>query len=382
MSVAEPAKNGLTEQQVKQNNLRGWLSSTGVIDQLKMVLPKHLTPDRFVRVVLTASIKNPTLLQCTKESIWMSVLNAATTGLEMDGYEGHMIPYKNKGRMEAQFQADYKGLVKLAYQSEMVRAITARAVYSGDEFKYKLGTNQFIDHIPCEDPKQRGTLKYAYAICELANGGYPLIVLNRAEVMAHKAAGTGSNSSYSPWNKAETEPAMWAKTAFRELSKFIPRSSSLQRALQIESEADINFGREAPILLNQDEEGGNDERGDSEQGMLPAPSKTDSLTEQLESARSATEAREKVPVRSSPTKQEKRREAVPEPTPGNPIGNPEGESPVFTNMKHFITYSKKRSELDPIADEIKMSLMESDISQEEAAELRRLLKSRLEIMVE
>jgi recombination protein RecT len=353
------------DQRRRREELKAWLSSPKVQQEIRASLPPHMTPDKFARTIVTATAKNTDLVYCTRASWWFAILTAAQMGLEADGYEGHMIPRKNKGILEVQFQSDYKGLIKLAYQSKMVKAITAKAVYSGDHFEYKLGTSDFIDHVPCEDEGKRGSLRFSYSICKLINGGEPFVVLNRAEVMAHKKAGQGSNSAYSPWNKPETEPAMWSKTAFRELSKFIPRSSSLQRAISIETEHErMVIGNEVPIIVNEDE-GGN-----SDGYALPAPSKTESLTEQLEAARSlAREQREPVPVQQ-PTKANGRK-AANAPQPAANIG---------LKLYDDIASTTDPDELMRIGDDIDMYRSKDEISHDEKSSLKQAIKDRLKVL--
>ena len=50
--------------------------------QFAMVLPRHITPDRMVRVALTAIQNTPKLLDCDKTSLYSAVMRAAQLGLE------------------------------------------------------------------------------------------------------------------------------------------------------------------------------------------------------------------------------------------------------------------------------------------------------------
>ena len=43
-------------------------------------LPKHLTPDRITKVALTAINKTPKLLECSRESLLMSIMQAGARG--------------------------------------------------------------------------------------------------------------------------------------------------------------------------------------------------------------------------------------------------------------------------------------------------------------
>jgi recombination protein RecT len=209
--------------------------------QLKMALPKHLTPDRFVRCVFTQCNKNPKLLECTPDSIANSVLVGGEIGLEPNGRDGHLVPYWNgkKKCFEAQFITGYQGIIRLGYQSGMVKSFQAQAVYSRDIFNYKFGTGAMIEHIPCTDI-DRGELVFAWAMAQLDNGGEPFVVLTPGDIKRRMSASQSADKEYSPW-KSNTE-AMWRKSAVRELAKWIPQSPRLERALMAENDAGEPLG--------------------------------------------------------------------------------------------------------------------------------------------
>lgn len=227
----------------KQNNavaeIREYLDRDVVKKQLALVLPRHMTPDRMVRLALSCAGKNNEIAKSTPLSIAKALQAASEMGLEPDGRHGYLVAYKNnkEGTVEAQFIPGYMGYVKLAYQSGMVKSCMARAVRAKDLFNYKYGTGSFLEHTPA-DLDDRGELTHAWAMVELKDGGAPFIVLNKAEVTASKKKSKSASSPYSPWN--EFPDAMWAKTAFRALSKFIPLSSELSRAIQAEDDVDLS----------------------------------------------------------------------------------------------------------------------------------------------
>ena len=74
---------------------------------------------------------------------------ASSLGLEF-GPLGHcyLVPYKNKGRDEAQFQLGYKGKIDLAWRSGKLLSIAAREVCENDEFDYSLGGDASVTHKP------------------------------------------------------------------------------------------------------------------------------------------------------------------------------------------------------------------------------------------
>ncbi len=100
--------------------------------QLQAALPKHITPERLVRVALSAIQNTPKLLECDRNSLFRAVLTSAQLGLEPDGILGqaYLIPFAGK----VQFIPGYKGLIDLARRSGEVLNIIAKEVYKNDEF--------------------------------------------------------------------------------------------------------------------------------------------------------------------------------------------------------------------------------------------------------
>lgn len=236
----------LSAVQQKHVALQKYLEQPRVQQELAKVLPQHMNAQRLARVALTAAIKQPLILQCTPVSVASALLNCSEMGLEPNGRDCHLIPFKNKGQYELQVIPDYKGLIKLAYNSGMVTEIEAQAVRKNDHFEYQFGTGGYIRFRPGEG--ERGELAYAWARAALSGKGEVFVVLDRKKVMAHKAKSRASNSDFSPWNDPEFEEAMWAKTAVRELSKFIPQSPQMSTAFQLDDEADYGKSQVVPVF--------------------------------------------------------------------------------------------------------------------------------------
>ena len=79
---------------------------TAMEPAIKKALPEVITPERFTRMAMTAISMNPKLQECTPQSFMGALMNAAQLGLEPNTPLGqaYLIPFKNKGVMEAQFQ--------------------------------------------------------------------------------------------------------------------------------------------------------------------------------------------------------------------------------------------------------------------------------------
>lgn len=93
--------------------------------QIRRALPSTITLERFTRIALSALNTTPKLKECTATSFLVALMNAAQLGLEVNSPLGqaYLIPYKNKGVYEVQFQIGYKGLLDLAYRSPQLQTV-------------------------------------------------------------------------------------------------------------------------------------------------------------------------------------------------------------------------------------------------------------------
>lgn len=198
--------------------------------EIKKALPSVLTPERFTRMVLTALSTNPKLGECTPQSFLGSMMNAAQLGVEVNTPLGqaYILPYNNKGVMEAQFQLSYKGLIDLAYRSGEVEVVQAHIVYENDEFECEYGLNPKLSHKPASS--DRGEPIKVYAVFKTKNGGYGFEVMSMDDVREHAAKYSKAyNSSFSPWKTSFSEMAK--KTVLKKVLKYAPLKSDFTRAV-------------------------------------------------------------------------------------------------------------------------------------------------------
>lgn len=221
-----------------------------MMPEIKKALPNTITPERFSRIVLSAISNNKQLQQCTPTSFLAGMMNAAQLGLEPNTPLGqaYLIPYKNKGTLEAQFQIGYKGLIDLAYRSGQVKTIYAEEVCENDEFEYELGLNPKLVHKPAV--KDRGDVIYYYAVFKLVNGGEGFSVMSMDDVKKHmnrfsKAAQAG----FSPWQTNFDEMAK--KTVIKKVLKYAPLSTDIMR--KIAEDETIKSDISADMSLINDE---------------------------------------------------------------------------------------------------------------------------------
>ena len=212
----------------KSEDIKSLIVSPEAKKQFSAALPKHLKPDRFIRIALTAINKNPKLLACTKESLFACLLDLSQLGLEPDGRKAHLIPYGDKCTLII----DYKGLVELARRSREIADIHADVVYDNDFFAYSFGSEGKLDHQPTL--KEKGKPRAAYSFVRLKDGSSSYEVMNIEEIEAiHKRSKAGSSG---PWVTDWAEMAK--KTVFRRHSKWLPVASEY---IQLANEKDYDI---------------------------------------------------------------------------------------------------------------------------------------------
>lgn len=196
------------------------------LDMFKMALPKTITPERMMRIAMTAISMNGRLASCTQTSFFGSLLTAAQLGLEVNTPLGqaYLIPYDTKNGLLCQFQLGYQGMLELAYRTGKFKRIKACVVYRGDEFRYSYGLNAVLEHKPSasDDPI------YVYALYELINGGVDFEVWTWQRVMEH---GRRYSKSFNngPWKINPEEMAK--KTVLKALLKYAPKAVELSEAV-------------------------------------------------------------------------------------------------------------------------------------------------------
>lgn len=201
--------------------------------EIRKALPEILTPERFTRMVLSAINNTPKLAECTPMSFIAAMMNAAQLGLEPNTPLGqaYLIPYKNKGIMECQFQLGYKGLIDLAYRTGQIQMIQAHVVRANDYFEYQYGLDYRLAHRPGEGSEaDRGEITYIYSLFKLTNGGCGFVVSNRADMDTFAAKYSKSiGKDCSPWMSNYAEMAK--KTCLKRALKYAPVSVDFQKAL-------------------------------------------------------------------------------------------------------------------------------------------------------
>lgn len=217
--------------------------------EIKNALPEVMKPERFTRMALSTLNNNPKLRECSQITFLAAMMNAAQLGLEPNTPLGqaYLIPYRNHGKMECQFQLGYKGLIDLVYRNPNIQTVQAQCVYENDEFDYELGLEPKLVHKPALT--DRGKLILVYALWKAENGGYGFEVMSKEDIDAHARKYSQSYSSTSsPWKSNYEEMAK--KTVIKKCLKYAPLRSDMLRAVNtdetIKSSISVDMSEVAP----------------------------------------------------------------------------------------------------------------------------------------
>lgn len=201
-------------------------------DQFALVLPKHLTPDRLVRIAITQLRINPDLKNSDPASFIAAIMTSAQLGLEPDGILGHayLVPFNKKGKLLKQVQLipGYKGLLTLARNSGEVQSISAHEVCKNDKFDFAYGLNERLEHIPAAG--ERGDITHFYAIAKFKDGSHHMDVMTVQEINKIRSTSKSSGSG-SIWENHFVE--MGKKTIIRRIAKYLPLN--VQRAAALDN---------------------------------------------------------------------------------------------------------------------------------------------------
>lgn len=184
--------------------------------------------ESFVTSLVSVVANNAMLQACEPVTIMYAAMKAATLSLPIDPNIGaaYVIPYKNKGKDEAQFQLGVKGFTQLAMRSGQFLSINTDNVYEGEISKRdkKSGDIEF------NGEKKSDKVVGYFAYFKLINGFEKTLYMTKEEVTAH-AQRFSKAFAYGPW-KTDFD-AMAQKTVLKKLlSKYAPLSVEMASAIK------------------------------------------------------------------------------------------------------------------------------------------------------
>jgi len=218
-------------------------------DQIAAALPRHVTPERMLRVCMTAVQKTPQLLDCDPRSLIGCIVQASQLGLEPDGVLGHayLIPFRNSktGGTDCQLIPGYKGLIDLSRRSGQISTIYAKIVHAKDHYKIAYGLKPVLEHRPADD-EDPGPVIASYAVAQLRDGGIQYEWMWKREVDTIRKRSRAGGSG--PWVTDYEE--MCKKTVLRRLCKMLPVSVEVQRLVAADEQFDAGVHESSVDFAN------------------------------------------------------------------------------------------------------------------------------------
>lgn len=251
-------------------------------DQIAMALPRHMTPERMIRVAMTAFTTTPALWECSVNTIAACIVQSSILGLEPNSVlgEAYLIPFnrkvKERGKpdrwvKDCQLIVGYQGLLKLVRQSGELLTINAQPVRERDDFDFENGLDPYLRHkYGGGSAEERGPVVSYWAGAVLKGGGRQFVVMTVPEVIDHRnkySKGWEKQGESSTWGKEFDQMAM--KTCIRKLAKLLPKSierDSVSSAINLDERAEVGatqrFSVDVPLELHPPVDDGGD--GESE----------------------------------------------------------------------------------------------------------------------
>lgn len=206
-------------------------------DQFATVLPHTISPDAFVRIIVTAVQNNPDLLNCNRESVLKACMKCAEDGLVPDNRQAALVKFRTKidGQFvdAAQYMPMFSGILRRVRNSREVSTVQAHVIYKNDHFVWHQGTEDRIEHCPLF-PGDRGEPVGAYAIAVMKDGSKLFEVMNLNQINQVKKA--SKTSGFGPWVNWWDEMAR--KTVFKRLAKWLPLDASVNELIDYDNKVD------------------------------------------------------------------------------------------------------------------------------------------------
>ena len=205
-------------------------------DQFALALDGHISPERFLRVVLTAVFSDPDLLNADRKSLFEAAMRAAQDQLLPDKREGAFVVFNTKVKTDGQdrrikavqWMPMIGGIIKKMHQSGDVSLITARVVYGGD--KYRAWIDDEGEHVEYEaaETQDRNTVRQVFAMAKTKDGTVYVEPLTPDEIEKIRNVSRGKDKG--PWVGWWEEMAK--KSAIRRLSKRLNLSPEIHDLVQ------------------------------------------------------------------------------------------------------------------------------------------------------
>ena len=178
----------------KQGNTQigftSYITSNVVTQKINNIVGSEKDGAKFISNIVASVQANPTLKECSNQSILSCALVAHSLNLSANPTLGqiYMIPYNNKqtGMKEAQIQLSYKSYIQLAIRSGYYKKINALAIKKGELIKYDpLEEEIEVKLIENEEEREKAPISGFYAMFQYSNGFRKAIYWSNEKMLCH-----------------------------------------------------------------------------------------------------------------------------------------------------------------------------------------------------
>lgn len=178
---------------------------------------------QFIGSLVTMINDDPNMLEVFRDnpnSIIKAALKAASYDLPIDPALGqaYIVPFRNKGKMEATFIIGYKGLYQLAVRTGVYKKINVVDVRDGELIRWDRLTEDIeISWIDDEEERQKLPIIGYCAYFELTNGMKKTLYWSTKKINAHEIKFRKGKGQHQSKGWRENWESMAAKTVLRAL---------------------------------------------------------------------------------------------------------------------------------------------------------------------
>lgn len=178
---------------------------------------------QFISSMVTMINDDPYMMEVFRDnpiSIIKAGLRAAAYDLPIDPALGqaYIVPFRNKGKMEATFIIGYKGLYQLAVRTGVYKKINVVDVRDGELLSYdRLTEEAEFRWMDDEEERQKTPIAGYCAYFELTNGMRKCIYRTTQQINCHERKFRKGKGDYQSKGWRDNWEAMASKTVLREL---------------------------------------------------------------------------------------------------------------------------------------------------------------------
>lgn len=254
--------NSLTSKSNQRLGITAYLTNDAVKQQINNVIGGK-DGTKFISAVVSAVNNNPSLQECTNQSILAAALLGESLKLSPSPQLGqyYMVPFNDRERGKvAQFQLGYKGYIQLAIRSGQYKKLNVLAIKEGELIRFDpLNEEIEVKLIEDEEAREQATTIGYYAMFEYTNGFKKAMYWSKKKMEAHAlkySMGYRAKKGYTFWEK--DFDGMAYKTMLRQLiSKWGIMSIDMMSAMDadmavINEDGSKNYVENDPDIIDME----------------------------------------------------------------------------------------------------------------------------------